>query len=96
MWMSSGAVNCIQNGDVDELKSELCRALPAQQARLRALRAQHGLHEIQPLTVQSVLGGMRGSATLLCQTSSIDAQQGLRIRGYSLPELQVLPMQLRR
>jgi len=40
------------------------------------------------VTVDQVIGGMRGIPGLLWETSLLDPDEGIRLRGYSLPELQ--------
>lgn len=35
-------------------------------------------------------GGMRGIKGLVCETSVLDADEGIRFRGYSIPECQKL------
>jgi citrate synthase len=40
--------------------------------------------------VVQVIGGMRGMKALLCETSVLDPEEGIRFRGYSIPECQKL------
>jgi citrate synthase len=47
---------------------------------------------VDTVTVSQVAGGMRDITSLLTETSLLDAQEGIRFRGYSIPELrQLLP-----
>jgi citrate synthase len=47
---------------------------------------------IDTVTVSQVAGGMRDITSLLTETSLLDPQEGIRFRGYSIPELrQLLP-----
>ena len=41
-----------------------------------------------PVTVNMVLGGMRGITGMLYETSLLDPDEGIRFRGFSIPELQ--------
>ncbi|MBI2794719.1 MAG: citrate (Si)-synthase [Ignavibacteria bacterium] len=65
--------------------------LLAQAEQLRAHRTQlvkeHGEHSVGTVTVEKVLGGMRGVPALVCETSSVSADEGLRIRNIPIMEL---------
>lgn len=73
----------------DELKAAFAEALPREQERLKALKKAHGSKELHSVNVNMVIGGMRGITGLLYETSLLDADEGIRFRGYSIPELQV-------
>ncbi len=49
---------------------------------------QHGDKKIGEVTLSQVYQGMRGITGLVTETSLLDAQEGIRFRGYSIPELQ--------
>ncbi|KAF8053813.1 hypothetical protein N665_1372s0001 [Sinapis alba] len=75
-----------------DLKSQLEEIIPEQQDRLKKLKSQHGTVPVGNITVDMVLGGMRGMTGLLWETSLLDAEEGIRFRGMSIPECQkVLP-----
>ncbi|CAH8390706.1 unnamed protein product [Eruca vesicaria subsp. sativa] len=75
-----------------DLKSQLEEMIPEQQDRLKKLKSQHGTVPVGNITVDMVLGGMRGMTGLLWETSLLDAEEGIRFRGMSIPECQkVLP-----
>ena len=38
--------------------------------------------------VEQLYGGMRGMKAMLCETSVLDPDEGIRFRGYSIPECQ--------
>lgn len=40
------------------------------------------------VTVEQAIGGMRGIPAMLWETSLLDPEEGIRFRGYSIPELQ--------
>lgn len=73
----------------DELKSAFAAALPAQQERLKRIKKEHGAEPLHAVTVNMAIGGMRGITGLLYETSLLDADEGIRFRGHSIPELQV-------
>jgi citrate synthase len=55
--------------------------------RKAALLAAHGETQISSVTPGAVLGGMRGIPALVCETSSVSADEGLRIRNIPILEL---------
>ena len=56
-------------------------------ADLQKLRKDHGDVVLGQVTIDQVLSGMKGIPALLTETSKLDANEGIRFRGYSLPEL---------
>jgi citrate synthase len=57
-------------------------------AEIKDLLKQHGDKKIGEVTLSQVYQGMRGITGLVTETSLLDAQEGIRFRGYSIPELQ--------
>ena len=57
-------------------------------AEVKDIIKQHGDKKIGEVTLSQVYQGMRGITGLLTETSLLDAQEGIRFRGYSIPELQ--------
>ncbi|MBN2695305.1 citrate (Si)-synthase, eukaryotic [bacterium] len=51
---------------------------------------EYGDVEIDKVTLSQIYGGMRGVKSLVTETSLLDAEEGIRFRGYSIPELQKL------
>ncbi|CBI32162.3 hypothetical protein VitviT2T_020694 [Vitis vinifera] len=75
-----------------DLHSQLKELIPEQQERLKKLKAECGKIQLGNITVDMVLGGMRGMTGLLWETSLLDPDEGIRFRGMSIPECQkVLP-----
>src|SRR5580765_405568 len=56
-------------------------------AEIRDLLKQHGNKVIGEVTLSQIYQGMRGITGLVTETSLLDAQEGIRFRGYSIPEL---------
>ena len=48
---------------------------------------EHGNKKIGEVTLSQIYQGMRGITGLVTETSLLDAQEGIRFRGYSIPEL---------
>ncbi|HTB99054.1 MAG TPA: citrate (Si)-synthase, partial [Ferruginibacter sp.] len=57
-------------------------------ADIKALIKDHGTKKIGEVTLAQVYQGMRGITGLVTETSLLDAQEGIRFRGYTIPELQ--------
>ncbi len=57
-------------------------------AEIKDLLKEHGNKKIGEVTLSQVYQGMRGMTGLVTETSLLDAQEGIRFRGYSIPELQ--------
>jgi citrate synthase len=55
---------------------------------IRDLLKEHGNKVIGEVQLSQVYQGMRGMTGLVTETSLLDAQDGIRFRGYSIPELQ--------
>lgn len=65
-----------------------CAQIPATQAELKDLKTNHGKAVLGSTTVEMAIGGMRGIPGLLWETSLLDPEEGIRFRGYSIPECQ--------
>src|ERR687889_2834530 len=55
---------------------------------IKELLKEHGNKKIGEVQLAQVYQGMRGMTGLVTETSLLDAQEGIRFRGYSIPELQ--------
>lgn len=54
---------------------------------IKALVREHGTKVIDQVQIEQVYGGMRGIQSMIWETSSLDSKDGIRFRGYSIPEL---------
>ncbi|HEX6429549.1 MAG TPA: citrate (Si)-synthase, eukaryotic [Niastella sp.] len=57
-------------------------------AEVKDLLKQHGSKKIGEVQLSQIYQGMRGITGLVSETSLLDAKEGIRFRGYSIPELQ--------
>lgn len=55
---------------------------------VKNLLKEHGTKTIGEVQLSQIYQGMRGITGLVSETSLLDAQEGIRFRGYSIPELQ--------
>src|SRR5215468_10255554 len=54
---------------------------------IKNLLKEHGTKVIGQVQLTQIYQGMRGITGLVSETSLLDAQEGIRFRGYSIPEL---------
>eukprot|EP00310_Coccolithus_braarudii_P017427 CAMPEP_0183345658 /NCGR_PEP_ID=MMETSP0164_2-20130417/11020_1 /TAXON_ID=221442 /ORGANISM="Coccolithus pelagicus ssp braarudi, Strain PLY182g" /LENGTH=219 /DNA_ID=CAMNT_0025516825 /DNA_START=14 /DNA_END=670 /DNA_ORIENTATION=- len=69
------------------LLERLRELVPARGKEIASLRKAHGKTVVDHVTLEQILGGMRGIKCMLWETSQLDALEGIRMRGYTLPEL---------
>ncbi|KAI9182839.1 citrate (Si)-synthase [Blastocladiella emersonii ATCC 22665] len=72
------------------LKERLTELIPEKQAEIKEFRAKHGDAAVGTVTVDMVYGGMRGIKGLIWEGSVLDADEGIRFRGLTIPECQKL------
>merc|ERR1719399_1696098 len=70
------------------LKEKLIEMMPAQQETLKKLKKEHGHKIVDTVTVDQLIGGARSIKSMLWETSLLDPVEGIRFRGYTIPELQ--------
>jgi len=71
-----------------DLRTVVAEKIPAQQERLKAIKKAHADKVIGDVTVGMCIGGMRGIKGMLWETSLLDPEDGIRFRGYTIPECQ--------
>ena len=57
-------------------------------AEIKDILKEHGSKKIGEVTLAQIYTGMRGMTGLVTETSLLDPQEGIRFRGYSIPEIQ--------
>lgn len=70
------------------LKERFKEKAEAANIEVKNLLKEHGTKKIGEVSLSQVYQGMRGITGLVTETSLLDAQEGIRFRGYSIPELQ--------
>jgi len=76
--------------DSTDLKAILEKKIPVEQGIIKEFRKKHGATKVGEITVDMMYGGMRGMKGLVTETSVLDPEEGIRFRGYSIPECQKL------
>jgi len=72
------------------LKERLEELIPLKQAEIKEFRKKAGSTVVGEVTVDMMYGGMRGIKGLVTETSVLDPEEGIRFRGYTIPECQEL------
>jgi len=76
--------------DSTDLKAVLEKKIPVEIGKIKEFRKKHGNTKVGEITVDMMYGGMRGMKGLVTETSVLDPEEGIRFRGYSIPECQKL------
>ncbi|WP_456376344.1 citrate (Si)-synthase [Lutibacter sp.] len=77
---------------MNTLKDKLYEKIQSHRLRTTKLLKEHGSDIIDQVTVAQAIGGMRGIKSLVTDISYLDPFEGIRYRGYTLPEvLEKLP-----
>jgi citrate synthase len=69
------------------LKTKLISQVQNLKDRVRDLGKNHGKKVVSDVTVEQILGGMRGVKSLICDTSEVGLDTGVIIRGIPILEL---------
>lgn len=72
---------------MDYIKQRLVEIGRPKAEIVKKLLKEHGDTVLQDVTLGQVLTGMKGVVSLLTCTSKLDPEEGIRFRGYSIPEL---------
>lgn len=73
---------------MDSLKEKFKAKADQLGAEIKQMLKDNGSKVIGEVTLSQVYQGMRGITGLVTETSLLDANEGIRFRGYSIPELQ--------
>ena len=69
------------------LKEKIAAILPDWRERVRKLLKESGDVKIDEVTIGQVYGGMRNIKSLVTDISYVDPSEGIRFRGFTIPEL---------
>ena len=77
---------------MNRLKNKFFEKANHLRGEIKSFIKEKGKEQIDEVSVGQVFGGMRGIKSMLWETSELDAYDGIRFRGYTIPELRkVLP-----
>lgn len=69
------------------LKDSFYQKASTTNEEIKAMLKEHGNTVVDTVTLSQVYQGMRGIIGLVTETSLLDSNEGIRFRGYSIPEL---------
>ncbi len=72
---------------MDPLKQQFYEKSQALAKEVKELLKEHGDKKVDDVVLDQVYGGMRDITSMLWEPSLLDAEEGIRFRGYSIPEL---------
>ncbi len=72
---------------MDRLKQKFYEKAIKLKPEIKALLKEHGGTKVGEVTLSQVFGGARGVKTMTWETSALDANEGIRFRGYNIPQL---------
>lgn len=70
------------------LKETLAQQIPVKRKALNELKNKYGDVVLGEVTVDQCLGGARSVKCMVWETSLLDAEEGIRFRGHTIPDLQ--------
>ncbi|MEW6774036.1 MAG: citrate (Si)-synthase, eukaryotic [Bacteroidota bacterium] len=77
---------------METLKNKFREKALALNAEIKDMLAKHGNMKLGEYTIEQIYSGMKGVIGLITETSKLDPIEGIRFRGFSIPELrQKLP-----
>ena len=69
------------------LKETLAAKIEPMRKEVQAVLKNHGDNVVSEVTVTQAYGGMRGVKCMVTETSALDPMEGIRFRGYNIPQL---------
>ena len=70
------------------LKEKVAAKISPMRDKVKNTLKQYKERKLSEVTVAQAYGGMRGVKCMVTETSAVDPYEGIRFRGYSIPELQ--------
>ncbi len=75
---------------MDRLKEKFYQLSQTKKVELKQLSKEHGALKVDEVSLGQIVGGVRGVKSMVWDTSSLDPIEGIRFRGYSIPQLREL------
>ena len=66
---------------MDRIQEYFAGKIPAAQKEIKSFLSSHGDKSIGDIKVSQIYQGMRGMPALICETSKLDPNEGIRFRG---------------
>ncbi len=68
------------------IKEKIAEQLPEARERMNRIKRDHGSFKVGDVTVEQIYGGIRGVQVAVSDISYVDPMEGVRLRGYTIPE----------
>ncbi len=79
---------------MDLIKEKICAKLPEIRERMNRIKREYSNFKVCDVTVDQIYSGIRGVMVQVSDVSYVDPNEGIRLRGYTVPEvLDLLPKQ---
>lgn len=75
-------------GACSALRDHLAEMIPSTQAQVKGLTEEYGDVIVDKVAVKQIIGGARGIKSMLWLGSNLDANEGIRFRGHTIPDVQ--------
>ena len=75
---------------MDKLKKIFKEKSDQLKVEMKSILKEHGNKKVDEVTLKQVFGGMRGVKSMVWTASNLDAEEGIRFRGYNIPQLREL------
>jgi citrate synthase len=72
---------------MSSLKEKFASSLEPMRTKVKSFVKEHGDTKISEVTVAQAYGGMRGVKCMVTETSALDPVEGIRFRGFNIPDL---------
>ncbi len=72
---------------MDTLKEKFVEKSTEVRNEIKEILKEEGDRTVDNVSLKQVFGGMRGVKSMIWETSALDPYEGIRFRGYSIPEL---------
>jgi citrate synthase len=69
------------------IKEKIAAQLPGWRDRVARLLKENGSYKVCDVTVEQIYGGIRGVQIQVTDISYVDPMEGIRLRGYTIPEV---------
>ncbi len=73
---------------MDKLKEKFAAKVLPLATEIKSILKEHGNLVLGEYTIAQVYQGMHGMTGMVTETSKLDSEEGIRFRGYTIPELQ--------
>ena len=75
---------------MDLLKQKFYEKSASLRADIKNILKEHGEKQVDTVSIDQLIGGMRSVRSMIWDTSSLDPEEGIRFRGYNIPQLREL------